>query len=401
MTENAAQKRFSVVYLDHVARLSGGEIALLRLLPALGDSVDAHVLLGEDGPLVEALRGQGVSVEVLAMDERLRDTRRSEVATGLPGLTRVSSLVRYVLALRRRLLELQPDLVHTNSLKAALYGGLAARLAGVPVVWHIRDRIADDYLPAAAVRLVRAASRVLPSSIVTNSQSTLGTLPRRAHASVLYNPVVPDIAPEPSPRRSYDTDGVLRIGVIGRLAEWKGQHVFLDAFARAFPQRQAEAWIIGSAMFGEEEYEARIREQAETLGIADCVVWRGFQPDVAGELDSLDILVHCSVTPEPFGQVVVEGMAAGLPVIASAAGGPLEIITPEHDGMLVPPDDADALADAMCLLAGDSALRRRLGEAARESSRRFSPAAASVRLMSVYANVLGGQRSRRPAVTGA
>src|SRR3954464_11108830 len=97
--------------------------------------------------------------------------------------------------LRGRLRQVRPDIVPTNSLKAAIYGGLAGRLAGVPVVWHVRDRIADDYLPPPAVCLVRALSRVLPTAIVANCQSTLSTLPGRKRATVLFNPLVPDIAP--------------------------------------------------------------------------------------------------------------------------------------------------------------------------------------------------------------
>ena len=378
-----------MVYLDHVARWSGGEIALARLLQALKGQVEAHVILGEDGDLVPALEAiEGVTVEILPMDEGLRDTRRAQVVPGRLPLRTATTLARYVWRLRNRLKALQPDLIHTNSLKSALYGGAAGRLAGVPVLWHVRDRIADDYLPSAAVRLVRLASRWLPSAVVTNSFNTLSTLPPGIRASVLYNPVVPDIAPDPAPPRG-SVDRPLRVGVLGRLAEWKGQHVFLEAFAKAFPDSDEQAWLIGSAMFGEAEYETRLRDLARSLGIADRVVWRGFRDDVAAELEQLDVLVHCSITPEPFGQVVVEGMAAGLPVVAARAGGPLEIITHEYDGLLVEPGDAGALADTLRLLGASAQLRDQLGTSARESSRRFSPAAAAQRIALVYAEVAG------------
>ena len=382
------QRRLRVVYLDHVARLSGGEIALLRLLPAVAPHVDAHVILGEDGPLVAALREAGVTVEVLPLREDLRDVRKDTVSAGRLDLATGPALVSYVATLRRRLRELSPDLVHTNSLKASLYGGVAGRAAGVPVVWHVRDRIADDYLPAPAVRLVRAAARVLPTAVVTNSAATLATLPRTRRASVLYNPVVPDAVPE-QPRAPGPRPGPLTVGVVGRLAAWKGQDVFLRAFARAFPDGGATARIVGSPLFGEQEYEAGLVALAADLGIADRVQWRGFRADVGAELAEMDVLVHCSTTPEPFGQVVVEGMAAGLPVIAAAAGGPLEIIEPGTDGLLTAPGDVDALAAAMTLLAGDPALRVRLGNAARASSRRFSPSATATRLLAVYRQVLG------------
>lgn len=376
-----------VVYLDHVARWSGGEIALARLLEALDGDVEAHVILGEDGDLVAALEAiDGVTVEVLPMEAGLRDTRRGQVVPGRLPFRTLSMLTRYVWTLRGRLRELRPDLVHTNSLKSALYGGVAARLARVPVLWHVRDRIADDYLPRPAVRLVRLASRWIPNAVVTNSVSTLGTLPAGVRASVLYNPVVPDIAPEPAAPRPV-TDRPVRVGVLGRLAEWKGQHVFLEAFARAFPDGEEQAWLVGSAMFGEESYERRLHDLADTLGIAGRVVWRGFRDDVPAELRELDVLVHCSITPEPFGQVVVEGMAAGLPVVAARAGGPLEIISEGHDGLLIEPEDVEGLADALVRLRDSAELRLSLGEAARVSSQRFSPLAAAQRISLVYAEV--------------
>lgn len=379
----AGEPRLRVVYIDHVARMSGGEIALLRLLPALSHDVAAHVVLGEEGPLAAALEEAGVGVEILPMDHGLRDVRRDQVSPGRIDLIRLLRLARYVWVLRARLRALRPDIVHTNSLKSALYGGVAGRMAGIPVVWHIRDRIAEDYLPRPAVWLVRVLSRWLPSIIVANSQTTLSTLPATHRTAVLYNPVVPDVAPDPGPSHERN-QGPLRIGVVGRLSEWKGQHVFLRAFAQAFPDGEEEAWIIGSAMFGEDDYEGNLRSQAVALGISQRVRWRGFQADIPAELAQIDVLVHCSVTPEPFGQVVVEGMAAGLPVVAAAAGGPTEIITDGQDGLLTAPGDSDDLADALRRLAKDEALRRRLGAAGQESSRRFSPEAARQRLLAVY-----------------
>src|SRR4051812_45847527 len=143
-----------VVFLGHVARMSGGEIALLRLVTAMAGHVEPIVILGGGGPPGERLPERGVTTPGLPVNPQLRDVRKDAVRLG-GGLARtVPAVAGYVRRLRTRLKELEPDLVHTNTLKAALYGGLAARLAGIPVVWHIRDRIADDYLPRSAVRLV-------------------------------------------------------------------------------------------------------------------------------------------------------------------------------------------------------------------------------------------------------
>lgn len=375
----AASPRPRVVYLDHTAVLSGGEIALARLVPAL--DVDAHAILAQDGPLAERLRAAGVTVEVLPLAEGARGLPRGSVGIGaLPGL--VHSLA-YSIRLARRLRALRPDVVHTNSLKSALYGGVAARLARVPCVWQIHDRIAADYLPAAAVRLVRIAARVLPRAVIANSHATLATLPPLRRAVVIPPPV-----PAASSRKAERPPG-LRVGIVGRIAPWKGQHVFLAAFARAFPNGDAQGVVVGAPMFGarEDAYADELRTQATSLGLGDRVTFTGFRSDIEAELARLDVLVHASVVPEPFGQVVVEGMAAGVAVIASDAGGPAEIIERERSGLLVPPGDVAALADALQRLAGDSTLRARLAAAGLERARAYEPAAVAAQVLAVYRSV--------------
>lgn len=382
--------RTRVVYLDHCARLSGGELALLRLLPALA-GVDAHVILAEDGPLVGRLTSAGVSVEVLPMGETARGLGRQRVSpTGLPFASALHAFA-HTLRLARRLRTLRPDLVHTNSLKAAVYGGVAGRLAGVPVVWHIRDRIAGDYLPAAACRLVRAMARVVPAAIIANSRTTLDTVAAgSAPVAVVHSPV--DVAAlSPAPARG-GAAGPLRVGMVGRIAPWKGHATFLDAFARAFPDGGAEAVVVGAALFGEDGHEVELRRQAEALGIADRVAFRGYRPDVGEELRAMDVLVHASVLPEPFGQVVVEGMAAGLAVVAAAAGGPAEVVTHGVDGLLYPPGDAGALARELRRLAADPVLRRRLGGSARARAGDFAPPVIANQVEDVYRRVLARRR---------
>jgi glycosyltransferase involved in cell wall biosynthesis len=376
-------RQLKVVFVDHVARMSGGEIALLRLLPALAAHVRVHVILGEHGPLVDRLMARGIETEVLPLHPALRDVRKDTIRPGHVDLAAVARLPRYVARLSRRIKALDADLVHTNSLKAAMYGGAAARLAGVPAVWHIRDRIAPDYLPRSAVALVRAASRVLPSAVIANSQATLATVPTRRQGQVLYNPVVPDSVGEFS-RMRMGGPGVITVGVLGRLSPWKGQHVFIDAFAEAFGGTDARGHVIGSAMFGEEAYEQSLRRQVEALGLSEQIEFRGFRDDVWAELHELHILVHASVIPEPFGQVVLEGMAAGLPVIASNAGGPAELITNGVDGILTEPGDAHELAAALIRLRDDPELGLSLGAAARLRASEFTPERTAKRLLAVY-----------------
>lgn len=375
-------RRLKVVVVDHCALWSGGEIALARLLPALQDRVDLLVLLGEDGPLRTRLQEAGIRTEVLPLPGRVGETRKDRVGKVAADLSAAARMAPYVMQLAARLRRERADVVHTNSLKAALYAGAAGRLARVPVLWHLRDRIEPDYLPASAVRLVRRASTLLPGAVLANSAMTAGTLPSKTGRLdvVLHDPLP---ARPPLPDRSGRS--TVTVGVVGRLAPWKGQHVFLDAFALAFAgEHTVNGRLIGSAMFGEEHYVNGLYTQVSLLGLSEQVKLTGFQDDIWNQLAELDVLVHCSISPEPFGQVVTEAMASGLAVIASDQGGPSEIVEPGVDGLLVSPDNPTALAEAMKELVYDPALRMRLGNRARASSERFDPVGAAASVMDLY-----------------
>jgi glycosyltransferase involved in cell wall biosynthesis len=386
----APPRRPRVLVVDHCARLSGGEIAMLRLLRAL-PAVDAHFLSFEPGPLLAELGAAGITTEIMAMPERTRDLRRERVGRKLPWRAAVDTTVQ-VVRLARRTRRLRPDVVHANSLKAGVVAGFAARLTRTPSVWHIRDVVDDDTLPRPAASLVRALARRLPSAIVANSEATLASL-RLPAGSGPRRIVIPD----PLPGSYFAVGGEPAhhdepvIGIVGRVAPWKGQHLFLEAFALAFAHGGARARVIGDALFGEDDHLTALRAQAARLGIADRVEFRGFRHDIEAELAELDILVHASVQVEPFGQVVVEGMAAGLAVVAANAGGPAEIVTHGRDGLLVTPGDVDALAGALAVLAADPVLRGRLGSAARASAAPYRADVVAPRFADVY-TALGAPR---------
>ncbi len=388
--------RLRVVYLDHVARLSGGEIQLMRLLTHF-ERVNPHVILGEDGPLADRLAQAGVSVEVLPIAASARDLRRETVRPGAAAPVAALHTLTYIARLALRLRRLRADLVHTNSLKAGVYGSLAARAAGVPVVWHVRDRIAEDYIPSAAVRLVRALIRHLADGVVANSTATLQTLPADVRGELSW--VIPasvEIPTQPRAPRSSATT----FGMLGRIAPWKGQDLFLRAFAAAFPTGEERAVVVGAAMFGEESCEQELHALASSLGIAERVEFRGFREDIWPELASMDVLVHASVIPEPFGAVVLEGMAGGLAVIAPDEGGPASVIADGETGRLFRSRELDSLAAAMRALRDDPGERRRLGAAARSAVSDYQPDAVAQRLEQVYESVLaatGSGTGRKPA----
>jgi len=357
-----------VLYLDHTARLSGGELALARLLAALDRRrVEPIVMLAEEGPLQQLLERQSIETHVLPLPGKLRNVRKDSL--GLAGwLGQLGALGRlwgYARGVSRFVRRRGVQLLYANSLKADFYGALAARLAGVPIVWHIRDRIDEDYLPRPAVWLVRLLARHLPVCVVANSLSTLDTLKLgsgRRTAVIASGLTREHIERSWAPRRR---GGTPRIGIIGRIAPWKGQDVFLEAAAQVLRAGLAVRFcIVGAPLFGEEAFERQLRAQAASLGLTGQVEFPGFS-DVPAVLRSLDILVHASRSAEPFGQVIIEGMAAELAVVASDGGGAREIIDHGRTGLLVPRGDAAALAAALVGLLTQPERARALAAAGR------------------------------------
>lgn len=148
---------------------------------------------------------------------------------------------------------------------------------------------------------------------------------------------------------------------MGRLAHWKGQHIVLEA-AKAFKNdSRVKFWLAGDALFGEEEYKQELIQQMQQGNITN-VSLLGHVDDIQGLMNKADLLIHTSITPEPFGQVIVEGMAAGLPVIASNEGGPVEIVVPGVTGMLIQPGDATVLADSITWMLNHPEERRRMAD---------------------------------------
>lgn len=367
--------------------MSGGEIALVRLVEQLREAgLENQVLCGGEGPLAEALREQGVPVHVLPLPAALARRRRADLRV-LTILVPLPALVLYAARLSRLARRLDVDVIHTSSMRAHLYGLLAAKMARIPVITHIRDDLSELGTGAGLAAVVRALLRRFPSAVVGCSAGVLeaaGIDPGRA--TVVYSGVpLADVVQEGDSAAA----DVAVVGMVARIAEWKGQHLFLEAaqlVARHRPEVRFR--IVGAPLFGEEEYLRRLEHQAEQGALAGRVEFTGFTSDPMKEYDRLAVAVASSVQPEPFGQVVVEAMARGRAVVAPAEGGPAEIITSGEDGVLVAPRDPAALAEAILILLDDPERRRRLGAKAAETVRaRFTVEASAERFAIVVRRV--------------
>lgn len=379
-----------VAVLDHTAELGGAELALLRTCAALDPArVEVTAVLFADGPLADRLRAAGVPVHVVPLDPRIAATDRVQAGRSVAGAARsAAATLPFVARLAGVLRGLGPDVVHTTSLKADLLGWPAAALVRRPLVWHVHDRVAEDYLPAPVARGLRVLARRAPRHVVVNSRATADTLlplPRGwtlAYPGLAPEQVAADPAARPAPAEPV-------IGLVGRVSPTKGQREFVEAcalLAGRFPT--ARFRVVGAALFTEAAYEAEVRALAERRGLGDRLVWTGWVADPVAQVDALSVLVHASPVPEPFGQVVAEGMARGVPVVATAGGG-VDEIARAADGtercLLVPPRDPAALAEAVArVLDRPQEAAARADRAWKDVQAEFAVAETAERLTAVW-----------------
>lgn len=345
----SGERRLRVAVLDHTAELGGAELALARLAEAIDPrSCELHLIAFTHGPLVERFRRSPHGAEVIPLAPDVAGLGRAASNNPLTAVSAAARVLPFVWRLARRIRQLDVDVVHTTSLKADLLGIPVAVLARRPLVWHVHDRIAADYLPTSTVRLLRLLARLVPTHVVVNSAATASTLPGVRSLSIAHPGLAPDQL-RATPRRP-ETDGTRTVGVLGRISPTKAQLDFVRAAALVAEGRPDVRFrIVGAPTFGTEEYEKEVRAEVARLGLTDRVTFTGFVDDPTSELDAMSVCVHTASIPEPFGQVVAEAMGRGVPVVATSGGGVDEILGADAGevGWLVPPGDVTALASAV------------------------------------------------------
>jgi glycosyltransferase involved in cell wall biosynthesis len=189
-------------------------------------------------------------------------------------------------------------------------------------------------------------------------------------------------------RERLSPDARQLMAVFGRMHPWKGQQTAIAAMS-ALP-RDCHLWVVGAPLFGEQAFEQELRTLVLERGLSSRVHFLGFRDDVAVLMRACDVIVHASTLPEPFGRVIVEGMLARRPVVATAAGGVGEIITDGQTGLLVPPGDAAAIARAVQALRDDPSRAAALAAAGAAHAREaFSVGAMTRGVRAVLSEVAG------------
>lgn len=280
------------------------------------------------------------------------------------------------LALARIIRAERADVVHLgNGIRANFDGLLACWMTRTPIVCHVKGF--EKYSARERWAAKRIDAVVCMTEAVRDHCVRSGVVGRRME--VIYDALEASHFRPKSDRAEMraglglSADAVA-FGIIGGIQEWKGQEVAVRAFALAREGNpHLRLFVVGGAHRAGQEYARRVEEDVRSLGIEKDVTFTGFRSDIPDVMNALDVVVHASVRPEPFGRVILEGMLLGKPVIAAAAGGVPELIDEGRTGFLVPPGDAAALAVAMRRVAADADLRRSVGErACSEATDRFS-----------------------------
>jgi glycosyltransferase involved in cell wall biosynthesis len=364
-----------VLYVNHTAEVSGAEHSLLDLIGALPATVEP-LLATPEGRLADEARARGIATTRIAATVASLKLHPTRTPRALTEIARAAAEIP--LAARRH----RADLVHANSVRAGVALGLSRpRMA---TVVHVRDCLPPGRVSAGTMGLVARTA----TTVVANSQYTGDSVLRlapNAGLEIVHNPV--DLA-RWDPAR---TDRVhararlhevrpraLLLGVVAQLTPWKGQDTAVEALG-LLRQRGIDAHLllIGSAKFlspssrfDNEAYVAELRQRIAAAGLEERVSWLGERDDVPQLISALDALLLPS-WEEPFGRALIEAMALRVPVVATAVGGPPEILDDGCEGFLVAPREPAAWAEAIGRFAEDSTLARRMGEAGRRRVERY------------------------------
>lgn len=394
-----------VLFLNPVGEVGGAERMLLAAVAGIRAAAIVRVIALADGPLIAAVRTLGVEAEVVPLPDpmqRLGDSQtRGKFASAVRVLPALPALGRHLANLRTAVNRFGPDLVHSNGIKTHLLSRLTVPRR-MPVVWHVHDffgqRRLAGWLLARARQRCRLAVAV-SEAVAADARRTLPGVP----IAIVPNAI--DLAHfTPGPGDGPDLDrraglppappGTVRVGLVATYARWKGHLAFLDVAAR-LTDRPVRWYIVGgpiyrtSAQFTEDELRAATSER----GLSDRVGFVPFAPDPAPVYRALDVVVHASTLPEPFGLTVAEAMVCGRAVVVSQACGAAELFEPNRDALVIAPGDAPELAAAIDRLVTDAKLRAKLGVAAhRVAEARFDQTRYGPQLLAVYRRVLEGVR---------
>lgn len=389
-----------MLLVDHTSTVSGAEISLLDLIGGLAGE-HLVTLAAPPGELANAARSLGVAVEEIPpIEGSLRLSPRPTAAT-------LAAIAAAGLAIRRISRATGADVVHANSLRAGLAASFAAALGAPRPVVHLRDCLPPTPTARATQWILSRSAR----AILANSAFTAACFegaPAGAQVTVVHNPIDLerfDLARIDRAQARAElglSPGRTVLAVVGQITPWKGQDTAIEA-TRILRERghDVELLIAGSVKFrrpmtryDNDAYLRALHEAVSAQGLDNAVTFTGETGDVPRLLRAVD----CVLVPswaEPWGRVVVEAMAMGTPVTATNVGGTTELVEHEHNGLLIPPREPAAWAEAVQRLIEDPSLRQTVIESGLLTARRFDRDRHVAEVLATYRQPRGRPRQRR------
>ena len=327
-----------VAFVSHTAQPGGAELALARYLKST--HLKYCLIALQDGPIWNEVNTGGDPVD--------------EVGTEIGVLTTIKNL-------RSRLAETKPNVIVANSMRAAFYCAIL-KPRGSKLVYWVRDGLRESSMSKVNLWLTTKITMPRVDKCIANSAWTAETI--RAVNSRMPVSVIPSpcgLMDEEfiESRKQFLVSNHVALLYLGRLSRWKGVHHAISALAGLVRQEDGIDYhltIAGAALFEEQDYEHELRKLVVDLGLEQYVNFAGHVDNVRSLLAKHDVLLHCSIVPEPFGQVIIQALAAGVGVVAADAGGPKEIIESGVHGLLYEPGNEHALQGAVQQIAHEGIL---------------------------------------------
>lgn len=358
----------NILFLDQTGKMAGAERVLLDIATPYKNN--CFVGLFEDGPFKEALKKVGVPVRVLSHSP-IEVRRESSLFATLKGSTKLLPLVQRAVGLAKA-----RDLIYVNTPKALVVGALASYFSRRPMVYHLHDILTPDHFSGVNRRLIVALANRFAVQVIAVSEAAKKAFiqagGRAEIVQVIYNGFDAEefqgheVAGQHL-RAELGLQDKFVVGHFSRLSPWKGQHVLIDAMMHC--PKHVHSLMVGDALFGEDDYVEALYRQVEEKGLGDRVHFLGFRTDVPELMAACDAIAHTSTSPEPCARVLIEAMLSAKPLVASKDGGTLEIVSDRATGWLVPPGDAEALADVITDLFKQPELREKVAITAQQSAR--------------------------------
>jgi len=343
-----------ILFLDQSGKPGGAELCLIDIAKPYRDR--AFVGLFADGPFKTLLQQNHIPVEVLT-NQAISVQKSSSLLQGLASLKQLIPLIIKVVQIAQ-----DYDVIYANTQKALVIGAIASFFARRPLVYHLHDILSKEHFSQTNRSIAVNLANHFASLVIANSQASqtafvqaggradLTAVVYNGFDSKIYQTCESDVKQLQS---ELGLAGKFVVGHFSRIAPWKGQHILIDALAKC--SEKVTAILVGDALFGEQNYVQQLHKQVADFGLENRVKFLGFRADIPQLMTACNLVAHTSTFAEPFGRVIVEAMLCGTPVVATKAGGAIELVEPGINGFLVKPGEPEELAQVIntCLQETD------------------------------------------------